>query len=725
MLKRTLAMLLCILMLLPSLFACSNRAEDDLGAYITMYLTDEIYDFDPAKAYYNSGANAIVSLLFDTLFSLDENGNIKNALVKEYQIYEDSQKDEYTMTIILNNTKWSNGLPITADDVVYTWKRLLSPHNSFEAASLLFDIKNARAIKEGDETIDNLGAEATEPDVVKVTFEGKIDYEQFRLNLTSLATAPLPESYVEKDGDWAKKSSSMLTSGAFKIGQTSYVDVLDENGKPIRIKDDYALDKYGNPTGTTQNWNLKKFNYFYLERNPYYYRNDERSAIDTSVTPYRILVDCTLTDDEILKEYQDGHLFYVGNIPYSVRQKNEEYLKNQAKVTEALSTFVCSMNQNALIENKAGEPTKLFANKAVRQALSLAIDREAIAQQVVFASAATGLVPTGVFDAGTSGSFRNDDTKILATNKNLEEAKKLLTDAKITASNYSFTIKVAEYDDTNIAITKMIAAAWTALGFNVTVETVTTIVNNDILRAIAEESNNKPSDVCDDLFTEAILRAKYDVIAFDYNAFSADAYSVLSNFATPFSGMANSLTSKELTPHRTAYENVKYNNIMEAIYYLPYFAGLDRASDNTFLGENFYTKEEFQSLYDTIKGIYEKYQITPSTNSGDWASQKSKLLHEAEKILLDDMAIIPVLFNQNAVLISGELTNVGASYYAPAHFQKTNLKNYNDYSYTVRNVDANGNVVSEESNSIFAYFPEIYWEKKGTVEEKKTAVAKD
>ena len=61
MLKRIIALLLCALMLVPFLASCSKKDEDDVGAYITMYLTDDIFDFDPANAYYNKDTLNVVS----------------------------------------------------------------------------------------------------------------------------------------------------------------------------------------------------------------------------------------------------------------------------------------------------------------------------------------------------------------------------------------------------------------------------------------------------------------------------------------------------------------------------------------------------------------------------------------------------------------------------------------------------------------------------------------
>ena len=112
MLKRILALLLCTVMLITSLAACSNSKdeEEDLGPYITMYLTDEIYDFDPANAYYNTDAVNVVSMMFDTLFKLSANGKkVEKSLVKSYTINENKADGEYTMELKLNETYWSNG----------------------------------------------------------------------------------------------------------------------------------------------------------------------------------------------------------------------------------------------------------------------------------------------------------------------------------------------------------------------------------------------------------------------------------------------------------------------------------------------------------------------------------------------------------------------------------------------------------------------------------------
>jgi hypothetical protein len=74
-------------------------------------------------------------------------------------------------------------------------------------------------------------------------------------------------------------------------------------------------------------------------------------------------------------------------------------------------------------------------------------------------------------------------------------------------------------------------------------------------------------------------------------------------------------------------------------------------------------------------------------------------------------------------LVSDKLEKVSATYYSAYDFQKTQLDDYEEYTYTVEKVqiDQNGNkkVVSSEVKSIFDTFPVVEWENKGNVVEKE------
>lgn len=573
--KRIFSLLLCAVMLVSCFVSCSDKSDDenDLGAYITMYLTDDIYDFDPANAYYNTDTLNVVSLMYDTLFTLDADGDVEESLVDTYEFGIDKRTGENYMEIVLNETYWSNGTRLSADDVAFAWRRLLTSTNSYAAASLLYDIKNARAVKEGDVSIDNVGIEALSIDRLKITFEGPVDEDQFILNLTSVATAPLLESYVSKNDDWAKKPSTMVTSGPFKLGKIFYETIKNAAGTDKKEDDPYAYGKGGVLIDNPEKKSLAEVTYFYLERNVYYYRDIERDAIDEIVTPYRLLVDCTKTDEEIYNEYADGKIFFMGSIPLSLR--GNAALEASKVVSNTLSTFTLYLNQYAYVKSTNGS-APLFANAAVRRALSLAIDRDAIAASVVYAQAATGLVAPGVFENGkiSNADFRTIGSNLIATSANVAQAKADLAAAGINPADYSFSIKVAAYDDVNVQIARMVTKAWRELGFTVSLIELQPIVNNDYLKEI----DGTPEDVCDDRIVEALKMNDYEVIAMDYTAFTANASSVLMNFATPFSGMSLNMSTYQLGKHTTGYSSVAYNNLMEAVYYIPYFASLSSTS---------------------------------------------------------------------------------------------------------------------------------------------------
>ncbi len=598
--KRLISLILCLLMLLPMLMACGDSGtdskdedeEEDKGAYIKMYITDVIYELDPAYSLNNRTTQKIVSLLYSGLFKLDENGKVKKDLVKSYTIFDDEETNQHKMTIVLNDTCWSDGISVDAADVIYAWKRIFEVENSDTAAALLFDIKNARAVVEGDCSIDDLGISDPEQNILEITFETKIDYDQFILNLTSPALVPLREDIVAKNIDWAKKPATTVCSGPFTLRSANYTE--------------------GEESMT-------------LERNAYYFRDKNKDALDKSVTPYRLLIDFSATAEEIKSLYDAGTLFYIGEIPVSLRAD----LADEAEITDEMSTHSYFLNEKALIAN-GGEGEYLFANEHVRRALSLAIDREAIAQSVVFAKAATGLVPYGVFDAkSVKKLFREVGGNIIATTADMSAAQAELSAAGITASKYSFAITVRAESDVHMMIAEAVAAAWKQLGFNVTVNALKAVENDDYNKLTQEIAK----DILDDAFNEAIYTGNYEVAALDYVSASADAFAMLAPLAKAFAGQAIDMTTLnyELVPHITGFDDEEYNALIESA-----FAEKD-------------------------------------------INARATLLHQAESMLLDKMPIIPIIFNQDAYVTSNQLSKVGSSYYANRIFTKTRLKNYELY----------------------------------------------
>ena len=635
MMKRIFALLLCAATLLTSLafVGCDSNnkddkkeKEEDKGQYITTYLTDNIYDLDPAKAYTNEALANVVSLMFDTLFKLDENGKVRKSLVKEYVIEENEAAGEYKMQLYLNDTNWSDGTKVSANDIVFAWKRLLEVDANYEAAALLFDIKNARAAKEGDCSIDDVRIYPAEQQMLEIFFEGKIDYDQFLLNLTSLALAPLRDDIVSKSDDWAKKPGTMVCSGPFKLGRVNVKTSEEKAFDPaFEYKDANGFDKVGQ-----DNWK-QTITDFMLERNIYYYRDYEEDRLKKAVTPYKICVDCSLTDEQLTAMYDAGMVMYIADVPLALRKDSS--IAADAEVAEkSFSTNSIYLNQNALIDDGSEEGSKLFADAKVRQALSMAIDREAIVAAVVYAQAATGLVPTGVYESGDRKVlFRDACTASYETlSTNATKAAELLAEAGIKPSKYTFELTVAAYDEVHCAIGEIIVENWKALGFNVSLKKMELIQNNDYYKY----TDSIPLDICDDLYAEELRAGRFEAIIFDYVAFSADPFSVLASFAKPFSGRGMDMSNPDeylLTPHITGYDSEEYNAVMEEIF-------------------------------------AEKVIANRAEN-----------LRKAEGILMTDMPIIPVVFNLNATVTSKQLKKTSTNYYNVLSFQKAKISSYDKY----------------------------------------------
>ena len=702
--KRILASVLCLVMLVGALAVFSGCGNDDSkkkvedkGQYLTMYLSDQVYDLDPANAYYNDATTSIVNLLFETLFKINESGQVKKSLVKKYVINEDAAANEYTMDIYLNDTCWSDGVYVSANDVVYAWKRLLDVESSYDAAALLYDIKNARSVKEGDMSIDDLCIYAEGELMVSVEFEGPIDYDQFILNLTSVALAPLREDIAAKP-DWAKKPATIVCSGPFKLGRVDFV----ENSSTKYFDASYEYEKTDGTwvVGKDFKENLVKF--LVLERNAYYYRDVEKEEkLDKFVTPYRIIVDFSMTDDQLAAAYDAGAILYIDNIPYSWRY--DEYfadLIEDADVTDAMSNHTYYFNQNALIDD-GGEGEYLFANKTVRSVLSRAIDRQAIVDAIVFAEAATGVVPNGVFDTNSKKTTFREAAQTEYANLStvsVDELKSELSAAGIKANKYSFSITVAAYDEIHVAIAEMVAEQWNALGFDVSVNKRGTIANNDYYKW----TDSVPDDICDDLYAEDLRSGDFEVIALDLGAVTMDAYATLAPFAKAFSGQGMDMSDTEnyqLSAHITGFDNEEYNNLMEAVYFLQYYENFNKFFYNTAYGTDYFeTEEAAKAVYDTISAIYAEYEITPSEKT--YLADRATLLHAAEEILMEEVPVTPIIANQYASLTNSGIKKVKNTYTNPLVLTKTSASGYKSYLQDVEDfLEANFQSYAEDRQS--------------------------
>jgi ABC-type transport system substrate-binding protein len=69
------------------------------------------------------------------------------------------------------------------------------------------------------------------------------------------------------------------------------------------------------------------------------------------------------------------------------------------------------------------------------------------------------------------------------------------------------------------------------------------------------------------------------------------------------------------------------------------------------------------------------------------AEKRAEILYEAEALLIEDAAVVPVIFNTNAYVVSNKLSGVDTNYWGVQMFTKANLKDYVQYLESVRNAE--------------------------------------
>lgn len=613
--KKVLAFILALAMCMVFTVGCTKIAKDDpaqKGAEFEIYMGTKVMDLDPAIAYTDENAVKILSLIFEGLTRLKENGKIEKALAKKWEIVEDPRTGEKSLEITIKDTYWSDGSVVQANDIVYAWKRILDPTFNSPAASMLYCIKNAENAKLGLVSIDDIGLYSISTTKLVVEFEEGADIDEFLYNTASPALVPLRENKVASYPDtWSKSATDLSTNGPFRVKKFS-----------------------SDPTEQV-----------ILERSKYYYLSQEvqTEAIDKYVTPYRITIRYDVPLDksvvyssastDVLTMFNNKELFYVSGLTASTVSAYGKSVKTE----EEASTFVYYFNLNS------GENAKLFQNAAARQALSMALDRNYIAEIIGCGTeAATGLLNDKVFNTTRGTSFRKEGGEIISAAGDIEGAKKLLEENNIFPEDYDDIYIVIRQDETNDsyqsqqmgyiskekAIAQYTKTVWEELGFYVVVNSFSA-----------------------DAYDEAYKTGDYDVIGLDYQMLSVYPIYNLTSFTKAYNGGVRLVTSGDPDFDESLGETMYYvNNTHMTGYYNP----------------------EFDALIESA------FAETDT-------KKRAEILHEAEELLVHDAVVVPILFNANAYVVSGELSKVSTNYWGAQIFTKTELKNYVQYLPSVRN----------------------------------------
>jgi oligopeptide transport system substrate-binding protein len=304
------------------------------------------------------------------LYRIDPDQKVIPGVADGMPTYND---DKTVLTIKLKqDTKWSNGDPVTAHDFVYAWQRAIDPKTAspYGPYFMMGKIKNATEIVEGKAKVEDLGIKALDDYTVEITLVRSLPYIESFISFQLFY--PQNQKFVEAQGaDYGKDASHLLYNGPFKLtkwdGPTATEWVLDKNDDYVNAKD---------VTLKTINFNVSK--------DPQASAN-AFTAGETDITP-------KLAQAAILSQYEGS----------------DELLRYQEP-----SIWWLKMN----------EKNKALKNVNIRKAIALSVDKKALVDDVLAngSIAADFLVPKG-FSFLDGKDFRETTGTYLATNK--DEAKK-------------------------------------------------------------------------------------------------------------------------------------------------------------------------------------------------------------------------------------------------------------------------------------------------------------
>lgn len=214
--RRWLSPLLLGLLMAPSLQATTVTQETVLSDRQTLVKGngDEPESLDPAQIRSGFPGEVVLVDLFEGLVSEDGQGKIVPAQAQRWETSEDGLVWRFFLRPQL---KWSNGEPLTAQDFVYAWRRLLDPAQGSPSAGLLLatGINNAQSIYAGALELTSLGVEAESRQILKVTLERPVPY--FLQLVSQRPFVPVNEQAITRFGKEWTQPGKLVSNGAYKL----------------------------------------------------------------------------------------------------------------------------------------------------------------------------------------------------------------------------------------------------------------------------------------------------------------------------------------------------------------------------------------------------------------------------------------------------------------------------------------------------------------------------
>ncbi|MFC7333678.1 peptide ABC transporter substrate-binding protein [Rhodocista pekingensis] len=263
--------------------------------------------------------------LFDGLLIPDGKGGLVPGAAERWEMSEDGTV--YTFHL-RRNARWSDGTPVTAEDWVFSWKRLLDPRTAAKYAYYLWPVLNAEDASLGRKPMDSVGLAAPDAYTFQVTLRGPTPY--FLKMLHHHAAYALSKANLERHGDTFIRPGNLVSNGAYML-----VEAVPQS----HVK---------------------------LVKNPHYW-DAENVRIDT------VMFLPTENLDAELRRFRSGELDFTYEVPLTQTDWVKANLPDEYRETPYFGTYFFAPNMTK-------EPWK--SNRDLRMALNLAIDRASICEKI-------------------------------------------------------------------------------------------------------------------------------------------------------------------------------------------------------------------------------------------------------------------------------------------------------------------------------------------------------
>ena len=424
--KKMLALVLVAAMVATSLMACGGKKDNADSAktdgkaekQLAVQIGPNPETIDPALNSSVDGGNMILTA-FEGLLTYNEDEQLQAGCADLPEISEDG----LTWTFKLKEgLKWSDGTDLTANDFVYSWRRVCDPNTAAPYAETVLGM-----VKGYDEAVEGnteaLGVTATDDQTLVVELAKPCTYFS---DLAAFATlSPVQEATIEANGDaWATTPETYVSNGPFHVTEW--------------VPDSHIT----------------------MSKNEYYWNAD---AIKLDIMKFVLMED----SNAAYSAYQSGEVLLIKDVPTEEipsLEGNDDFY-----VDPIIGTYYLSLNTQK----------DIFKDAKVRKALSLAIDRDYVANTIMQGtySPAYNFMGPGWADADGSDFITNANGGKGYISEdyeaNLAEAKKLLAEAGYPDGEgfpqFTYSTNEAGYHK---PVAEYLQQAWAELGLDCQVEIV-------------------------------------------------------------------------------------------------------------------------------------------------------------------------------------------------------------------------------------------------------------